>query len=159
MKTGIKVGDIMTRNFVYCEPKTKVVDAAKKMIDKGVGSLIVKKEKKIIGIITEYDILNALAKKKDLRGVKVEEIMTKKVITISPNKDIYDALIKMRKKDLRRLPVVKGEMVVGMITWKDIIKIAPTLLDIIADKIRIMEEEEKIKKAGLEKEYYERYLK
>jgi len=159
MKTGIKVGDIMTRNFVYCEPDTKVIEGVKKMVSKKVGSLIVKEKDKISGIVTEWDILSALAKLRDLKDVKIKEIMTKKVVSISPNKDIYDALLKMKKKNLRRLPVVEGQRVVGMITWKDIIKIAPTLLDIIEDKIKIMEEEEKIKKAGGEEEYYERYLK
>jgi len=159
MKTGIKVGDIMTRSLFYCEPDTKVLDAVKKMVKNRVGSLVVKKDQQIAGIITERDILNSLAKRGDLREVKVKEIMTKRVITISPNKDIYEALIKMKKKNLRRLPVVEGKKVIGIITWKDIIKIAPTLLDIIADKIRIMEEEEKIKRAGIEEEYYERYLK
>lgn len=159
MKTGIKVGDVMTRNFSYCDPETDVLKAVKLMIKNKIGSLVVKKNNELKGIITEWDILWALSKKRNLEGIKVGEIMSKRVVTISPSKDLYDAIIKMKKNGVRRLPVVEKGKVIGLITWKDIIKIAPTLFDLMLDQIRIREETEKLKKAGKEEEYYERYLK
>lgn len=159
MKTGIKVGDIMTRNFYYCHKDDEVLKAVKVMAKNRTGSLIVKEKDKLLGIITERDIMWALAKKENLKGIKVEEIMSKRVITISPNKDLYDAIVKMKKKGIRRLPVVEKGKVIGIITWKDIIKIAPTLFDLLVEEIRIREESEKLKKLGKEEEYYEEYLK
>ena len=140
MKTGIKVGDIMTRNFFYCSPEIEVLEAVKIMAKNRIGSLVVKEKEKLAGIITERDIIWALAKKNDLRGVKVKQIMTKRVVTIAPSKDIYDAIIRMKKKRFRRLPVVEKGKVVGVITWKDILKIAPTLFDLVVESIRIREE-------------------
>ena len=149
----------MTRDFYYCSPEDEILNAVKLMSKKRVGSLIVKEKDKLVGILTERDILWALAKKSDLKGVKVKEIMTKRVVTISPSKDIYDAILKIKRRRFRRLPVVENNKVIGMITWKDIIKIAPTLFDILVESIRIREESEKIKRAGKDEEYYEEYLK
>lgn len=159
MKTGIKVGDVMTRNFYYCSPDVELLEAIKVMAKNRVGSLIVKKADKLMGILTERDILWALSKKGNIKGVKVSQVMTKRVIGISPNKDIYDAIIKMKKKKIRRLPVLEKNKLVGIITWKDILKIAPTLFDLLVEEIKIREEEEKLKKAGNIEEYYEKYLK
>ncbi len=149
----------MTRNFFYCGQETEVLEAVKIMTKNRTGSLVVKEKEKLVGILTERDILLALAKKSDIRGVKVKEIMTKRVVTISPNKDIYDTIIIKKKKGLRRLPVVEKNKVIGIITWKDILKIAPSLFDVIVESIKIKEETEKLKKAGKEEEYYEEYLK
>ncbi len=159
MKTGIKVGDIMTKNFFYCSQDTDVISAVKIMVKNKIGSLIVKTKDKLNGIITERDILWALAKKENLRGVKVKEIMTKNLITIAPNKDIYEAILKMKRNNKRRLPVVEKGKVIGMITVRDIIKIYPMLFDVWSEAIRIREEKEKLKKACMESEYYEQYLK
>lgn len=159
MKTGIKVGDVMTRDYYYCDPETQVLDAVKKMSKNRTGSLVVKIDDRLAGIITERDILWALAKKENLKGIKVKEIMTKKVVSIAPSKDIYEAILKMRRKGIRRLPVIEKNRVIGLITWKDVVKVAPTLFDVILEQMKIKEETEKLRKAGKEEEYYEEYLK
>jgi CBS domain-containing protein len=156
MKTGIKVGDIMTRNPLSCSPETPVLEAVKKMCKERMGSVVVKEGKNVVGIVTERDILVALTKKKDLRGLKVKDVMCKRLITISPDKDIYDAILLMKKKQIRRLPVVVDHELLGLITVRDIIKIYPSLFDVWAEAIRIKEEAEKLKRAGTEEEYYER---
>ncbi|MEM4647804.1 MAG: CBS domain-containing protein [Candidatus Pacearchaeota archaeon] len=162
MKTGIKVGDIMTRNFVSCSPETSLIDAVKKMVKMKVGSIVVKTDDKLEGILTERDILNIVSKKHSIKGLKVKDVMEKRVITISPSKDIYDAILLMKKKYIRRLPVVEKNKLVGFITIRDIIKIFPSLFDVWAEAIRIKEESEKLKKiqkSEEEEEYYEEYLK
>ncbi|MEM1577713.1 MAG: CBS domain-containing protein [Candidatus Pacearchaeota archaeon] len=161
MKTGIKVGDIMTRNFVSCSPETSLIDAVEKMVKMKVGSIVVKTDDKLEGILTERDILNVVSKKHSIKGLKVKDVMEKRVITISPSKDIYDAILLMKKKYIRRLPVVEKNKLVGFITIRDIIKIFPSLFDVWAEAIRIKEESEKLKKIqrSEEEEYYEEYLK
>jgi CBS domain-containing protein len=67
------------------------------MCKERMGSVVVKEGKKVVGIVTERDILVALTKKKDLRGLKVKDVMCKRLITISPDKDIYDAILLMKK--------------------------------------------------------------
>ena len=66
MKIGVKVGDVMTRSFVSVSPETSVSECSKIMIANKVGSLIVKTERKLDGIMTEGDLIKAIAGKKDL---------------------------------------------------------------------------------------------
>ncbi len=155
MKIGIKVGDIMTRNYISTSPETNVVQCCKKMVKNKVGSVVVlDKEKRLQGILTEKDVIVAVSKGKDLSKIAVKDIMTKRVITIKPNKDIYDALVLMKKKNIRRLPVVENKKVIGIITIKDILKIEPALFEIARDYMRISEEREKLKRIK-QKEIYE----
>jgi CBS domain-containing protein len=146
-KTGIKVGDIMTRNFVSVSPKISILDCARLMVKKKIGSLIVQENNKIVGILTEGDIIYALAKKpKDLDKVEAIVLARKKLATIKPTEDIADALFKMRKTRFRWLPVVVGNRAVGFITLKDILKIEPALFESINEVMEIKEESSKIRR-------------
>jgi CBS domain-containing protein len=146
MKTGIKVGDIMTRNFVSVKSNHNLAECSKQMVNHRVGSLIVKENQKLLGLITEKDILRALVKKKDLSATKAKNVMSKKLIVIAPSKDIYDAMLKMKESQVRWLPVIVDENVIGMITIKDILKIQPTLFDLALQHWKIKEEEQKWKR-------------
>ena len=110
MKIGIQVGDVMTRNFVSARPDIPVLSAIRLMLKKRVGSLILVENGFLKGILTEKDIMWALSKKRDLTGVNAKDICTRKITTIKPHADIYDAIMLMRKKKLRRL-VLKGMVV------------------------------------------------
>jgi signal-transduction protein with cAMP-binding, CBS, and nucleotidyltransferase domain len=146
MKTGIKVGDIMTRNFVSVKPTSNLAECSKEMVNKRVGSLIVKEGQKLSGMVTEKDILRALVHKSNFKKTRVKEVMAKKLTTIAPSKDIYNAMLKMKKSQIRWLPVVVDGRVIGMITMKDILKIQPTLLDLALQHWQIKEEEQKWKR-------------
>ena len=148
MKTGIAVGDLMTRNYISTSPETNLRDCAKLMIKKRVGSLIIKnKEDKLEGILTEKDIIWALVKKskEDLSKIPAKDLMKRKVITIKPSLDITEALRKLNKYKIRRFPVIQNKKVIGMITTKDILKIDPGLFELIAESTKIKEESGKLK--------------
>ena len=151
MKIGVKVGDVMTRKFISVSPETSVSECSKIMIANKVGSLIVKTDKKLAGIMTEGDIIKAIAGKKNLSKVKARDIMSTKIVTISPSEDMYEALKKMRGKKIRWLPVVVKNVVIGMLTVKDILRIEPSLFEIVSEFQPIREEEDKIKIIGLRK--------
>lgn len=153
MKVGIKVGDVMTKKFISVSPDMNVVDCAKLMAKRRVGSLLITEGQKLKGIVTEGDVMLAVAKDKDLGRTKIAEIMTKKVIGISPSKDINDALIMMKKRSVRWLPVLAGSNVIGFLTEKDILKIQPDLVDIAVQNINIAEEKEKWKRIKAVDEY------
>jgi len=146
-KVGIKIGDIMTRNFISIRPNASLIDIAKEMIKKHVGSVIVEENQYIRGIITERDIVWALVKKQDLTKIKAKDIMTKNVTSISPSKDIYDAVNKMRKTKFKILPIVTKGRVIGVVTIKDILRLYPSLIDTLKESIEIKEETEKIKRS------------
>jgi len=131
IKIGITVGDVMARNFISASPDIPVLAAIDLMVKKRVGSLILQDKKGILkGIITEKDIMWALSKKRDLTGVKVSDISTRKITTIRPSADIYDAVRVMRKSKYRRLPVVVKKKVIGYLSLKDILRIQPELFDL-----------------------------
>ena len=144
MKTGYKVGDAMTFNPITVTPDTTIVKCSKIMNDKHIGSVLIVDDKKLKGIITEFDIVRKIvAKLKDPSKVKAKEIMVKRPITITPDKDIYDALVKLRDNDIRHLPVTVNKELKGFLTLKDILKIEPELFDIVVEDIQLREENEK----------------
>ena len=146
MKIGIKVGSLMTRDFIAVNQDASLEEACKLMLKHKVGSLIIKSNQELKGIITEGDIIRAIARGKAVKKTKVKDVMTKKVITIKPGKDIYDALLVMKKKRVRWLPVTVKNKVIGLLTMKDILKVEPTLFDLVASGLVISEEEEKRKR-------------
>lgn len=148
MKIGVKVGDVMTRDFVSAKPDISVLSAIKLMVKKRVGSLVLEEKELLKGILTEGDIMWALSKKsgKDLAKVKAEEICTRKITTIKPSADIYDAMRLMKKAKFRWLPVTIKKRVIGLLTMKDILRIQPELFEIAKENYSIKEETEKLKR-------------
>ena len=151
MELGVKVGDIMTRNFIFASPETNLLECTKIMVKKRVGSLIIKEDDQLKGILTEKDILWAIVKKsaKSLKDIKAKDLMKRKVITARPSEDITEAVDKFRKKKVRRLPVIEAGKVIGMITANDVLRIDPGLFQMIAETIKIREETEKIKRRSI----------
>tara|TARA_Y100000310_G_C20653480_1_gene800731 strand:- start:1620 stop:2150 length:531 start_codon:yes stop_codon:yes gene_type:complete len=130
IKLGIQVGDVMARDFISVKPETSVLAAIDLMVKKKVGSLIIQEKGILKGILTEKDIMWALSKKRDLTGVNSGDIATRKITTIRPSADIYDAARTMRKSKFRRLPVVIKKKVIGILTLKDMLRIQPELFEI-----------------------------
>ena len=144
MKTGYRVYDCMTTKPVSVASDTSLEICAKIMSKNHVGALVVKDNHSSKGLITEQDIVRkVLAKGINPLTKKVSDFMEKKLITISPNSDIYDALIKMRNQNIRHLPVVDKGKMVGLLTLKDILKIEPSLFDLLVDKFEIREKNRK----------------
>jgi len=153
-----KVGDIMTRNFVSVKPETNLIDCAKAMVKNRVGSLILAEKQKLIGMITQDDIVWALTKKgqKNLKEVQAIDISPKKIITIKPSANVDEAVNRMRKLKFRRLPVTVDGNVIGMLTLKDILKIEPGLSEIATQRITdIRELSQKLKRARNPREFEE----
>ncbi len=130
IKIGIKVGDVMIRNFISAKPSISVLAAVNLMVKKRIGSLILQEKGILKGILTEKDIMWALSKKRDLSDIKAIDICTRKITTIRPSADIYTAVKVMKKTKFRRLPVTIKKKVIGYLTLKDILKIQPELFEI-----------------------------
>lgn len=149
MKIGVKVGDIMTRNFISAKPDISVLNAIKLMVKKRVGSVLLVEDDLLKGILTEKDIMWALSKKharEDLEKIKAKEICTRKITTIRPSADIYDAMKLMKKAKFKRLPVVIKKRIIGLLTLKDVLRIEPELFEIAQENYIIKEEPEKLKR-------------
>jgi len=109
----------------------------------GVGSCIVLQNNLPTGIVTEEDI-NCKVVAKDLKpsSIQVREIMSTPLITIGADKLVGDAAAMMVKHRVRRLPVVENQMVIGIVTVRDILTVAAEVNELLADLIEINREEE-----------------
>jgi signal-transduction protein with cAMP-binding, CBS, and nucleotidyltransferase domain len=114
------------------------------MSENHVGAVVVKDNGNSLGILTEQDIVRkAVATGVNTNEQKVKDFMETKLITVNPSADIYEALIKMRDNNIRHLPVVDDNDMVGLLTIKDILKIEPQLFDLIVEKFELREESRK----------------
>ena len=143
MRTEATVNDIMNINPVIASRKSTVMDAAKEMKGEGVGSIIIVDDGVPVGIVTESDILRkVVAEGEHPSKIAVEKIMSSPPITTSPDARIEDVIKLMGENNIRRLPVMDGGRLVGMVTGKDLLQISPMLLDIARELAPIFKSRE-----------------
>ena len=144
MKTGIRVSDAMTFDPISVPSNTTLDKCAKIMKEKDIGSVLIKDNEELKGILTEWDIVRrVVAENKDPKKTSAGEIMVQSLVTVHPNKDLFEAVSKMRDNDIRHLPVVDNNEFVGFLTMKDILKIQPELFEILVENFDLREEREK----------------
>ena len=119
----MKVRDIMTsEGLATATLETTLAAIAERMRDENVGAIpIVDEDDKLAGIITDRDIVvRAIAEGKDPSGCTAEEILSEQLHTIDPDADMEEAAELMARHQIRRLPVVQEEVVIGMISLGDL---------------------------------------
>lgn len=103
-------------------PTVSIMDVVRKMVEHNCGSLLVCDGEKMVGIISERDILRAIAATEErLEQLTVESRMTRNVITGSPTDSINDTIGLMSKNRIRHLPVLENGNVYGMISMGDVV--------------------------------------
>lgn len=141
MKTGFKVIDVMKRKVISVTPDTSVLKCSQVMKDSKIGSLLVKQGDKLVGIITVENIVRQVtAESKDPAKVLAKDIMATNIVTIEPEKDIYEVLLKMKNMDVRHFPVMDAGKLIGIITLKDVLNIQPNMIDYISEQHHACEE-------------------
>jgi len=134
MLVELLVKDIMSTPPITCEENTSVAEVIRKMIKHNVGSIVVVKNKKPVGIITERDIVRRHLTKKFNLLSKAKNIMSQPVKVIKEEAKVTDAARLMADYGIRKLPVVNssGE-VVGIITEGDIVRHASSIIDVLKE--------------------------
>jgi CBS domain-containing protein len=142
----ILVADIMTREPVTVHPSANLLECAKVMVKKNVSSVIIADKQKLIGFITQQDVLWAITKKEgiDLTKIKAIDISPKKIAIISPKNTVKEAITKMNNLKFERLPVIYENKLVGVITAKDILNFHPEVYPELEEFAKIKEESEKL---------------
>ena len=124
------VKEIMNTDVKTMSPNSSVQKAAKKMSKHHVGCLIVVKDSRLIGIVTERDIMrDVVAKALDAKKTKVKNVMTKEVIMVDPERDVEDAAEIMTEKKIKKLPVILHDKVIGIVTAMDIVTAHPKTIE------------------------------
>jgi CBS domain-containing protein len=111
------------RETVCVDPTTSVAEIVRHMQEDQVGSVVVVKDEKPVGILTDRDlVLRVLAKGDDPTAVRAEDVMSCPVHVIGPEADTAEAAATMREKQVRRLPVVdEAGTLVGIVTLDDLL--------------------------------------
>ncbi|MBT4291879.1 CBS domain-containing protein [bacterium] len=121
-----KVSDIITAkgsNIHSIEPEATVYDAISKMVEFGIGSLLVIDGETVSGIITERDYLSKVALvNKNSRETKVGEVMSHRIIYIKPDNDVEEVMAMMTEAHCRHMPVMDGGKLCGLVSIGDCAK-------------------------------------
>ena len=112
----------MTVRVVTVTPKASVQEAIARMLEEGIGSVAVCDGPRLVGIFTERDVLRGAGEGASFGEVAVEDVMTRRPVTVSPDDDIVEAAQLMADRRIRHLPVCEGEFLVGMIGIRDVLR-------------------------------------
>ncbi len=120
-----KCSDIMTEDLVCCTPADTVSDAARLMKKEDIGPVLIvdnDSNKTLVGIVTDRDlVLKVIAEGLDPKTTRVQDVMSKKLVTCHTNDDVEKAMNAMAQFQLRRIPVVGENMkLVGIISQADV---------------------------------------
>jgi CBS domain-containing protein len=121
---GTSIKEVMTRDVRACEPNATVADAAKVMSQEDVGPVPIVEDGRLIGIVTDRDIVvRVVAEGRDPNATTVSEIASTELVTVSPDDDLDEALKLLAERQIRRLPVVEGDRLVGIVAQADIARL------------------------------------
>ncbi|MDE1798484.1 MAG: CBS domain-containing protein [Candidatus Micrarchaeota archaeon] len=128
----VRVGECMTVGVLTLPETASVREAAKLLSKSHVGSVIVTRAGKAVGILTERDIVyNVIAKEKDSGKTRLKDVMSKPLRVISAGQSLEEAALALKENKVKRLPVVdaKGQLV-GIVSEGDLLRVYPGVLDL-----------------------------
>ncbi len=121
------VSDVMTEASVADMPGDTLRAAAARMWRQQTGSLLIMDGDRLVGILTERDVLRAVARGEDVDSTRVDQVMTTDLRTVSPDAPLHETARLMAAHWIRHLPVVKDDKVVGVVSQRDLVGILAAL--------------------------------
>lgn len=123
--SGRTIRDVMTPSPVAVDRRSPAVDAARAMVEANVGSLPVVDGGELVGMVTDRDLMErVMARGLDPNDVTIGECCSDQVVSAQPGEPLDDALERMAREQIRRLPVVEQGQLVGIVAQADIAKAA-----------------------------------
>jgi CBS domain-containing protein len=121
---GTSIKEVMTRDVRACEPNATIADAAKLMAQEDVGPVPIVEDGRLVGIVTDRDIVvRVVAEGRDPNATTVKEIASTDLVTVSPSDDLDEVLNLLAERQVRRLPVVEGDRLVGIVAQADVARL------------------------------------
>jgi CBS domain-containing protein len=134
----VRISEVMTEAAVTDRPDDSLQQAARKMWDQQTGSLLVLDGEDLVGIITERDVLRAVATGTPL-DTPVSEVMSKGLITVEPATSLREAAAIMTERWVRHLPVLEGGRLAGIVSQRDLAGVLAGALNEPEDLHRLIE--------------------
>ena len=120
---SMNVGQVMSRPVLATTERASVQDIASQLVRAGISGMpVADADGNIVGIITEYDIVNAILDDRKLDSLKASELMHKEIITLDVEADISEALKIFKEKHIVRVPVTENGKLVGILSRIDALK-------------------------------------
>jgi CBS domain-containing protein len=123
-----RIGDVMSLRVISVRPEETVQVAIARMLEGNVGSVAVTESGRLEGIFTERDVLALAGQGSGFGELRVGDVMTRRVVTVSPDDDVLSAARLMGERRIRHLPVVEGGNVLGIVGIRDVMR---TLLEVV----------------------------
>jgi CBS domain-containing protein len=115
------LSDIVKPNFITVAPEDTLGEVAERMTRQNTGAVIVKDFGRLIGILTERDMLRAMAARVHTSDARVRQWMTADPVTAEPGMDLEEAAQVMLDNGFRHLPVVQGQNVLGVVSLRRVL--------------------------------------
>jgi signal-transduction protein with cAMP-binding, CBS, and nucleotidyltransferase domain len=123
----LEVGDVMTPKVLTADEETPVTELTKKMEIAELGSIVITKSGKPVGIVTDRDIaIKVIMRDRKASEVKAKEVMSSPLISIEPGVLLEKACAILAEKDIRRLPVIEDGKLKGIISVRNVLTRNPT---------------------------------
>jgi CBS domain-containing protein len=116
------LGDVMSRDIVNAAPEDTLGEAAERMAEAGVGSAVVLDGGRLIGILTERDLLRAVAGRVHTSEARVREWMTEDPVTADQSTEASEAVHTMLEHGFRHLPVVEAGRTTGVVSLRELVQ-------------------------------------
>jgi len=124
-----QIEEIMNKQVATAKPDDQLVTAAKTMLERKIGCVVVVDQQKVVGIVTESDMVKCAASGHDPNHTLVRDIMKSPAVTCTPQAPIEEAYAHMRQNNIRHLPIVdKDDALLGIVTMKDLISFGKLIL-------------------------------
>jgi CBS domain-containing protein len=120
---AIPISNTMSVRVISVAPDDTVQLAIQRMMEEGIGAVTVCEGPRLVGIFTERDVLRLAAEGPDFSTVNVGDVMTRGVVTVSPDVGVLQAARLMGERRIRHLPVVEGENVLGIVGIRDVLTV------------------------------------
>jgi CBS domain-containing protein len=122
----MKIKELLSIKGIECfsiNSDQTLSDASKQMAECRIGALLVMEKGKLAGIVTERDIVRAVANDKNCRDVKIREVMSTNLIVARQGDDLDYVMAVMIQNGIRHLPVVEDGGMVGMVSMRDVVRV------------------------------------
>lgn len=141
--------DIMTEGVIAVDANTSVREAARRMRDEHIRSLVVLEEGEAVGILVGRDIIyQVVSDGRSPSEVTVRDVMTDDLVTAREDDDVEEIARAMIEHDISRVPVLRGENLVGIVTHTDLVRSWPSYIDLLEEEAKVFEAPEGVAEEG-----------